>query len=283
MAKKKGLSRGLEHLFEQNFDINDDNQIIMIDLDDLIVNPYQPRTVFDEEALLELSKSIEVQGVFQPILVRRAAIGYEIISGERRFRASKLAGKTEIPAIVYTYTDEQMMEVALIENVQREDLNVVEEAKSYQMMMKKLSFTQKEIAEKVGKSRSHIANMVRLLNLDEEILDMIQDDKLTMGHVKTLITVEDKNKQKDIATRIVNEKLNVRESEQLIKDKKNPSQKAIKRKSETQSNEYKRLEEILRDKLDSKIVIKGKEKGSITIEFNSPDDLERILENMKIL
>lgn len=285
MAKKKGLSRGLEHLFEQNMSLDEEYEINMIDIEDIIPNPYQPRKVFDKEALEELAESIKNHGLFQPILLRRAVIGYEIISGERRFRASKLAHLTEIPAIIYDYSDEQMMEVALVENIQREDLNVIEEAQSYQMLSEKLSLTQNEIASKVGKSRSYVANIMRILKLDKDVIEKIEENKLTMGHVKTLITIEDKKRQKEIIQKILNENLNVRQAEELIKEKKkaNSNQKKQVVEVKNKSTEYKRLEAILRDKLDSKVVIKGKDKGSIVIDFNSREELERILENMKII
>lgn len=282
MAKKNPLDRGLDHLFNQNnmMDEIDERQIIEIDLSEIAPNPYQPRKSFEEESLRELSDSIKEQGVFQPILVRETMIGYEIISGERRFRASKLAGKETIPAIVYKFSDAQSMEVALIENIQREDLSIVEEARSYEVLIKNLGITQNELAQKVGKSRSHITNIIRLLKLDEETLSLVEKNILTLGHVKVLISIEDKKVQKDIVNKIVDEELTVRAAEQLakaVRDGENPEPAKPKapRKS---SSQYGRLERILREKIDAKVKISGKTNGKITIDYNSVDDLERIVE-----
>ncbi|MGL5021077.1 MAG: ParB/RepB/Spo0J family partition protein, partial [Mycoplasmatales bacterium] len=194
MVKKKGLGRGLDHLINQNIVSEDEtanmSNVTPVLLKDIKPNPYQPRKNFDQEALEELSISIKEQGVFQPILLRRSIIGYEIIAGERRFRASKLAGLKEVPCVIYDYNDQQMMEISLIENIQREDLTIVEEAKSYKMIIDNLSLTQEELAKKVGKSRPHVTNTLRILTLSDDILDMLDSKVLTMGHVKVLITIK---------------------------------------------------------------------------------------------
>ncbi len=287
MANKKGLGRGLESLFDQNFEaVSEDNTVVEIALNDIEPNPFQPRKHFDQDALLELAESIKIQGVLQPILVRRALIGYEIISGERRYRASKLAEKETIPAIVYEFEDNQMMEVGIIENIQREDLSVIEEAHSYQMLIDKLGLTQNEVSQRVGKSRSHIANMLRLLRLDNQIIAMIEDNLLTMGHAKVLVTIEDKQTALEIAKQAVEQSLNVREVEYLAKVQKNDDKQKdpIEPTPEPseKSNEYKRLETIMRDKLDTQVKIVGKNKGKISIDYDSREELERIIEVLNI-
>ncbi|WOO87215.1 ParB/RepB/Spo0J family partition protein [Mollicutes bacterium LVI A0039] len=283
MKAKKGLGRGLESLFDQNLDTsNDDSLVIEIQINDIEPNPFQPRKNFDEASLSELSQSIKTQGVFQPILVRKAIIGYEIISGERRYRASKLAGLDTIPAIVYDFDDKQMMEVGIIENIQREDLSVLEEAKSYQMLISNLELTQKDVSERVGKSRSHIANMLRLLKLDDQILALIDGGELTMGHAKVLVNIEDKSRALEIANSAVKNGLTVRAVEELAQEEK--VQKPLKgKKVEASSNEFLRIEKLMREKLDARVKITGKNKGKLSIDFDSSQDLERILELLKII
>lgn len=288
MAKKSGLGRGLEHLIDQSKKLSEmDEQEIerlikQVDLSEVKPNPYQPRKTFDEKSLSELADSIKQQGLFQPILVRKALIGYEIISGERRTRAAKIAGLTDIPAIVYDYNDEQMMEVALVENIQREDLTAVEEAKSYQMVMKNLNLTQEEIAKKVGKSRAHIANTLRLLKLDNDILALVEDKQLTMGHVKVLVNIDDKKVVKAIVAKVLAEGLSVRQTEELARVQKETT--AEKKKSKpVPARKNNRLEKILREKLETKVRVLGEEKGTIEISFSSQEDLERLLGELKLV
>ncbi len=288
MSKKKGLGRGLDHLFTQNVDLDQEetkNEIIELNLTDISVNPYQPRKAFDKEALNELAQSIKAQGVFQPILVRRTLTGYEIISGERRYRASKIAKNETIPAIVYDYTEEQMMEVALIENIQREDLTVIEEAKSYQMMIEKLSMTQAMLAKKVGKSRSHITNTLGLLKLPEQVVNMIDQKLLTMGHAKVLVSLEDDAEILTIVDEIVNKKLSVRETEANVKNLKSNKDEGLKQKTaktRVKSNKNKKISNLIANKLDTNVRVIGNEKGTIEIDFKSEEELERILELLKI-
>lgn len=285
MKNKKGLGRGLESLFDQNLDsINDETSIVELQLSDIEPNPFQPRKSFDDSSLNELSQSIKTQGVFQPILVRKSIIGYEIISGERRYRASKLAGLDTIPAIVYDYDDKQMMEVGIIENIQREDLSVIEEAKSYQMLISNLKLTQKDVSERVGKSRSHIANMLRLLKLDDQVLSLISEGQITMGHAKVLVNIEDKDRILEIANQTVKNGLTVREVEALAQEEKEvqPAQAKAKKVDE-KTNELLRLETMMREKLDARVKITGKNKGKLSIEFDSREDLERILEQLKLI
>lgn len=285
MKTNKGLGRGLESLFDQNIDsFNDDTAIVELQVSDIEPNPFQPRKIFDEASLAELSQSIKTQGVFQPILVRKSIIGYEIISGERRYRATKIAGLDTIPAIVYDYDDKQMMEVGIIENIQREDLSVLEEAHSYQMLINNLNLTQKDVSERVGKSRSHIANMLRLLKLDDQILNLISDNLITMGHAKVLVNIEDKARALEIAQAAAQKGLTVREVETLAQEEKEVVAAMPKIAKQTvKSNEYQRIEKSLREKLDAHVKISGTNKGKLTIDFNSKDDLERILELMNIL
>lgn len=288
MAKKPALGRGLEHLLNQNINVdeatsNDNNNVQTISIKELKPNPYQPRKKFDDGALEELANSIKEQGIFQPILVRKAIVGYEIIAGERRYRASKLAKLKEIPAVVYDYTDEKMMEVALIENIQREDLTIVEEAKSYKMIIENLGFTQEELGKKVGKSRPHISNTLRILALDDEILDLIDDKSLTMGHVKVLVTIKDKNRVTQIVNSILRDGLSVRQTEEIAKAEKAEKPKKQPKESNKVVPRNKRLESQIREKLDTKVRISGEEKGTIEITYNSEDDLGRILEQLNLI
>ena len=263
--KKRALGRGLEQLFntdnldleqieKQIYDTATTEEIKEISLDELRVNPYQPRQIFDEEALNELASSIKEHGVFQPIIVKKSVKGYEIIAGERRFRASKLAGKTTIPAIVRAFTDEQMMEIALLENLQRENLNVMEEAKAYKQMIDKLDLTQEELAKKVGKSRSHITNILGLLRLPEEVTTLIEKKELSMGHARVLSKLEDKNEVIRIAQKVVDESLPVREIERLTEG--NTYEKKVKIERKKKNNDYRYVEELLTEKLDTRVRIK---------------------------
>lgn len=289
MSKKKGLGRGLEHLIAQNVDLtNEDskNEVVEISLNDIKPNPFQPRKTFNEEALNELATSIKAQGVFQPILVRKSVIGFEIISGERRYRAAKLAGLETIPAITYNYNDNQMMEVALIENIQREDLTVIEEAKSYQMMIDKLAMTQAELAKKVGKSRSHITNTLSLLKLSETVINQIDEQKITMGHAKVLVSLGDEAEVNTIVDEIINNKLSVRETEKVVKnlkDEKLPNLKTKTAKKRVKENNNSKIEQLMEEKLKTKVRVNGSDKGTIEINFKSEEDLERLLELLKIV
>lgn len=285
---KKGLKRGLEHLFEDNDNlINDshDGQVEILLIDDISPNPYQPRVNFDNSKIEELANSIKENGVFQPILVRKNIIGYEIIAGERRLRASKKVGLKEIPAIVYEYNDKQMMEISIIENIQREDLSVVEEALSYKKLIAELDYTQNELAQRLGISRSHVANLLRVTNLEENILKSLDQKEITLGHAKILIGIEDTTIREEIFNIILKEKINVRQTEKLSKDivlnNKN-KQKNTKVKKKAKSNFYK-IEELMIEKLATKVEITGENKGQIKIGYESEDDLERLLELLKII
>ncbi len=288
MSKKKGLGRGLEHLIAQNIELNNEesSEVIQISLAEIKPNKYQPRKVFNDDGLKDLAASIKEQGVFQPILVRKAPVGYEIISGERRFRASKLAGKTEIPAIIYNYSEEQIMQIALIENIQREDLSIIEEANSYAMLIERLGLTQTKLAEKIGKSRSHITNTLSLLKLPEEVIGLLSNNKITMGHAKVLVGLSDESEILTIVDTIMKEQLSVRDTEKLVKslkEDKEPELKSTSAKKKVKTQKNNKIENLISEKLATKVKIKGNEKGTIEIAFKSEDDLERLLELLKII
>ncbi len=283
---KKGLGSGLSHLIEQNMSANNQREVFDVSVGKIKPNPYQPRKTFDQNALEELSESIKENGLFQPILLRETLVGYEIISGERRYRASKLAGLKTIPAIIYDYTDQQMMEVALVENIQREDLSIVEEARSYQSLIDNLGYTQEQLANKVGKSRSHVANIIRLLKLDDDILESVDKGLLSMGHVKVLITIDDKKRQHQIVDQIISQNLNVRQTEELANSAKGKTTIKVKqrRANETvKSARNKRIETIVREKLGVQVIVTGEKKGSIEFKYNSPDELENLLEQLNLV
>jgi len=285
-TKKRALGRGLEQLFNnENLDLDSfertiyeessNEEIIELNLDELRANPYQPRKVFDEDGLKELSDSIKEHGVFQPIIVKKSIKGYEIVAGERRCRASIMAGKTTIPAIIRDFTDEQMMEIALLENLQRRDLSAIEEAFAYKNMLEKLELTQEELSVKVGKSRSHITNILGLLRLPKDVQKLISSEEITMGHARVLSKLSDENKIREIANKIVEEKLSVRETEALIGDSNLEKKVKNERKQNIEDKDYKYVEDLLREKLDTKVKIKNKK---VEITFTSVADLNRILE-----
>ena len=285
-TKKRALGKGLEQLFNgENLDLEQmertiyeestNEEIVEINLEDLRPNPYQPRKVFADEALQELASSIKEHGVFQPIIVKKSIKGYEIIAGERRYRASKMAGLTKIPAIIREFSDSQMMEIALLENLQRENLNVIEEAIAYKSMIEKLSLTQDELSKRVGKSRSHITNILGLLRLPKEVQKQVIQGNLTMGHARMLSKLEDNDKIIELANKIVSESLTVRDIENIGNEEK--KKKPIIKKEV--NNEYKYVEDMLRDKLDTKVKIKDLK---IEISFTNNADLNRILEVLNI-
>ena len=285
-TKKRALGKGLEQLFNnENLDLNSfektvyetasKEEIIEINLDELRVNPYQPRKIFNDEALRDLSESIKEHGVFQPIIVKKSIKGYEIIAGERRVRASRLAGLTKIPAIIRNLNDEQMMEIALLENLQRENLSSIEEAIAYKSMIEKLSLTQDELAKKVGKSRSHVTNTLGLLRLPAEVQAMVANNQLSMGHARVLSKLENDEKIIEMAHEIVDKKIPVRELEQ----ESEKEVKKVKIERKPVNNDFKYVEELLREKLDTKVKIKDKK---IEISFTNIADLNRILEVLNV-
>ncbi|MBR4261967.1 MAG: ParB/RepB/Spo0J family partition protein [Bacilli bacterium] len=288
-TKRRALGKGLEELFNnEKLDFNTmeekivnstpKEEIVDIELNELRSNPYQPRKVFDEEKLNELSSSIKEFGVIQPIIVKKSIKGYEIIAGERRVKAAKLAGLEKIPAIVREFTDTEMMEIALLENLQRENLNAIEEATAYKKLLDTLSLTQEELAEKLGKSRSHITNMIGLLSLPKNVKEKIADGTLSMSHARVLSKIEDENKINEFVSKIENENLNVRDLEDLSREDDVKKTHTVKRKTSSYINEYSALEDELSDKLGTRVKFK---KNKIEINFNNNSDLNRILDIMK--
>ena len=284
--RRKALGKGLEELFNNepmNYNKIEEKiitetpkeEIVKVPISELRSNPYQPRQVFDEEALKELAASIKQHGVFQPIIVKKSIKGYEIIAGERRVKASKLAGVEEIPAIVREFTDAEMMEIALLENLQREDLNSIEEATAYKNLIDSLDITQEDLAKRLGKSRSHITNMIGLLSLPEKTKEYISNKKITMGHARVLSKLEDEDQIASLADKIVKEGLSVRELEKLTSSNKEYERKNKIRRRSTTTNEYAYLEEPLSDKLGTKVRVTA---NKIEISFTDNEELNRILE-----
>ncbi|MGN1399111.1 MAG: ParB/RepB/Spo0J family partition protein [Erysipelotrichaceae bacterium] len=249
----------------------------VLNVHDIRSNPYQPRKTFDQKALEELAASIRENGVFTPILVRKSETGYQLIAGERRLRASILAEKEEIPAIVMDFDDKQMMEISLLENIQREDLNIIEEANGYSLLIEKLGYTQEQLADRLGKSRSHITNVLRLLKLPKEIIAYVQQGQLTMGHVKPLITL-DQQRAVSIAQKAVKEGLSVRQVEALAAD--NQVKPKTKNTETTQNPYITDLQHEIETKLAAKVKIGT---NSLAIFYQDEDDLNRILETLGLI
>ncbi|MBD3920289.1 ParB/RepB/Spo0J family partition protein [Paenibacillus sp. PR3] len=275
----KRLGRGLDALIP-SLSVKDDDKVIEVPLTQLRPNPYQPRKTFDEESIKELAESIKQHGVIQPIIVRTVLRGYEIIAGERRFRASQLCGNPSIPAVVRTFTDQQVMEIALIENLQREDLNAIETAIAYQALMDKFELTQEELSMKVGKSRSHIANFLRLLTLPASIKEDVSRGTLSMGHARALVGVKETNQQLELARLSIEQEWSVRELEAAIQtqpEKQQPDKEKAKHKKRDPYLES--MEETLRDQFKTTVRIKQqKDKGRIELMYYNKQDLERLLE-----
>ncbi len=287
-TKRRALGRGLEELFyNEPLDYNKveekiltetpKEQIVKVKLDELRSNPYQPRKVFDENALKELSDSIKEHGVFQPIIVKKNIKGYEIIAGERRVKASKMAGLDEVPAIIRDFTDAEMMEIALLENLQRENLNSIEEATAYKKLQENLSLTQEELAKRLGKSRSHITNMLGLLSLPQEVQTELSNKTITMGHARVLSKLEDKDQIINLTEKIKNEGLSVRDLENLTTSKDKYTR--VHKINSKEKNEYFYLQEELCEKLGTKVKIKN---NKIEINFVNTNDLNRLLEIMNL-
>lgn len=251
---------------------------VQISLNEIRPNPYQPRKHFDEEKLNELAQSIKEHGIFQPIIVKKSVQGYEIVAGERRYRAASIVGLKDVPAIIVDFTDQQMMEIALLENIQREDLNAIEEAQAYQTMMKKLGLTQEQLAKRVGKSRAHIANTVRLLKMPKKLQSYVLEGQLTMGHIKPLITI-DENKALEVAKKAIDQQLSVREVEDIVKGIKLQDARRAKPKVD-KPKEYVYVEGLLRKKYRTKIKV---DDNAITIKYTDTKDLNRILELMGVI
>jgi ParB family chromosome partitioning protein len=288
-TKRKALGKGLEQLFTNevidfdNFEkriVNEtkESDIVEIPLSEIRSNPYQPRKEFDEESLNEFAESIKEHGVIQPIIVKKSIKGYELIAGERRTRASKIAGKTTIPAIIREISDQEMMEIALIENIQREDLNPIEEAEAFAKIIETSGITQDEAAKKFGKSRSYITNLVGLLRLPEKTIELVRDGKITMGHARVLSKLEDPDQIDEIAKEIISKGLSVRDTEKLTSTSDIPKKVKIKREP-VYNARHSIYEGIMREKIGTKVKISPKK---IEIPYDSDNDLDRILEILGI-
>ncbi|AQR78708.1 ParB/RepB/Spo0J family partition protein [Paenibacillus larvae] len=278
----KRLGRGLDALLP-SMDIEDDDKVIEIPLSKLRANPYQPRKSFNEDGIQELAASIKEHGVIQPIIVRSVLKGYEIIAGERRFRASQACGLKSIPAVVKKFSDQQVMEIALIENVQREDLNALEIAIAYQAIIDQFSLTQEELSAKVGKSRSHIANFLRLLTLPDSIKQHVSRGTLSMGHARAIVGVKDNQKKQILADACIREQWSVRQLEEEIKKLEGNSGNAKKKSKDKKRDPYiQQVEDQLRDVYRTTVKIKHqKNKGKIELLYYSNDDLERLLDMLQ--
>lgn len=288
--KQSGLGRGIEALFEENDfnEINDNETVQDVKLSLIRPNPYQPRRTFDQKALRELASSIQESGVFQPIILRQPdpkLKRYELIAGERRFRASKLAKQTTIPAIIRTMSDEKMMEVAVLENLQREDLTPLEEAQAYQTLMDKLSLTQAQVAERLGKSRPYIANYLRLLGLPNEIKELVSAGKLSMGQARTLLGLKDRKQLVKLAKQAVEKNLTVRQLEELVAQMNGTAEKKRAKRRQRKPAYVREAESQLQSKFGTKVAVapsRKKNAGKIEIPYTSADDFNRILEVLNI-
>lgn len=301
MSKKTGLGKGLGAFFSDDYEISETNpkdheinegspdekvKIVEVEKEKYLKlsliepNREQPRKIFDEEQLKELAESIKEYGVLQPLLVQKKGDYYEIIAGERRWRAAKIAGVKEVPVVVREYTKQKTMEIALIENVQREDLNPIEEAKAYQTLIQEFGLKQEEVAVRVSKNRATVTNSLRLLRLDERVQDMLIQGKISGGHARALLSLEDKENQYSVAIKIVEKQLSVREVERLVKLLTNPPKEkaASKEKENDMSIFYHDLEDKLKTVMGTKVIInkKDKNKGRIEIEYYSSAELERL-------
>lgn len=294
--KKKGLGKGLDSLIPDNKSIKsvtpdksaeakkeaeEKAGVQMMKINEVEPNRDQPRKNFDEDALLELSDSIKQFGVLQPLLVRKRKDYYEIIAGERRWRAAKIAGVKEVPVIVKEYTDQEILEIGLIENIQRENLNPIEEAIAFKRLLEEFNLKQDEVAERVSKSRTAVTNSMRLLKLSDKVQQMIIDDMISTGHARALLAIDDPELQYTLANKIFDEKLSVRETEKLVKEIKNPKKPKEKKVMEN-AFIYQDLEEKMKGVFGTKVSIasKGKGKGKIEIEYYSDDELEYLFDMM---
>lgn len=292
-VKKTGLGKGLDSLIPQSTRNKPEQtkkeqevvvekvikkEEVMLRITDVEPNRSQPRKKFDEDALLELSDSIKQYGVLQPLLVQKRQDYYEIIAGERRWRAAKMAGLKEIPVIIKDFTDQQIVEISLIENIQREDLNPIEEAQAFKRLLTEFNLKQDEVAERVSKSRTAVTNSIRLLKLDERVQQMVIDDMISTGHARTLLAIEDKELQYKIAVQVFDEKMSVRDVEKIVRSLGKQKQKPEK-KDMASELAYKNMEEKMKALLGTKVIInhKSNNKGRIEIEYYSNDELERLL------
>ena len=286
-TKKKALGKGLEQLFSNtvidfdNFENNiveeNEKNVTEVNIDDIRSNPYQPRKTFDIESLNELAKSIKEYGVVQPIIVKRSIKGYELVAGERRTKAAKIAGLKKIPAIIKDFDDQEMMEIALVENIQREDLNPIDEATSISNIIKLRGYTQEEFANKFGKSRSYVTNILGLLKLPDEVKKLVEKRSLSMSHARVISKIEDEDKAIDLAKKVITDSLSVHELEKLSQEEKQVSNK-VKSKS-NYDTKYRMFENVIMDALNTKVRV---HKNKIEVYFDGVDELEDILAKMHI-
>lgn len=289
-VRKPGLGKGLDSLIPDHHSkkplnnetgqADDKDGVLMVKLSKVEPNREQPRKQFDEDSLLELAESIKQFGVLQPLLVLDKKEYYEIIAGERRWRAAKMAGIKEIPVIVKEYSEQEIVEISLIENIQRENLNPIEEAMAFKRLLEEFQLKQDEVAERVSKSRTAVTNSLRLLKLEQRVQEMLVEEMLTTGHARALLAITDPKEQVELATRIFDEKLSVRETEKLIKNILNPAKKEEKQEDPAQDAIYGQLEEKMKGIVGTKVTINRKKnnKGRIEIEYYSQEELERIIE-----
>ncbi len=279
MSKQQRLGRGLDALISTSLEVRDDDQVIEVKIEDIRPNPYQPRKEFDPKALEELKQSVEEHGIIQPLIARKSIKGYELVAGERRLRAAKLAQLKTVPVVVKDFTDDQLMEIGLIENLQRENLNAIEEAQAYEKLMKRFSLTQEELAKRVGKSRPHVANFIRLLQLPAEVQKLVSEGKLSMGHARALLAVDEEQLKRKLAKKVIEEDLSVRQLEELVqKLPKNVSRETIRKKA-GKNPLIKQTEDQLRSYFGTSVHVRhGNKKGKIEIEYYSDEDLQRIIE-----
>lgn len=290
MAASRGLGKGLDIMLPDKIGTSNaegkkkpeiGKDVIYVKIGKIEPNKEQPRKSFDEDALLELSESLKQYGILQPLLVQDKKDYYEIIAGERRWRAAKLAGLKEIPVIIKKLTDQEMVEISLIENIQRENLNPIEEALAFKRLLNEFQLKQDELAERVSKSRTAVTNSMRLLKLDERVQQMVIDDLITTGHARALLAIDDQDKQYTLAQQIFDEKLSVRETEKLLKKmQKQKLESSKKQEIDNMSVFYEDMEQKLKSIMGTKVLIhqKNKEKGKIEIEYYSAEELERIME-----
>ena len=286
-TKKKALGKGLEQLFSNtvidfdNFENNiveeNEGNVTEVNIDDIRSNPYQPRKTFDIESLNELAKSIKEYGVVQPIIVKKSIKGYELVAGERRTKAAKIAGLKKIPAIIKEFDDQEMMEIALVENIQREDLNPIDEATSISNIIKLRGYTQEEFANKFGKSRSYVTNILGLLKLPDEVKKLVEKRSLSMSHARVISKIEDEDKAIDLAKKVITDSLSVHELEKLSQEEKQVSNK-VKSKS-NYDTKYRMFENVIMDALNTKVRV---HKNKIEVYFDGVDELEDILAKMHI-
>ncbi|MEE6452422.1 ParB/RepB/Spo0J family partition protein [Gottfriedia acidiceleris] len=276
----KGLGKGIGAFFQ---DINQQEELVQeIDLKELRPNPYQPRKVFDETAMLELTQSVIEHGILQPIIARKSIKGFQIVAGERRYRAAKNAGLNTVPVIVRDLTEEQMMELAVLENLQRDDLNPLEEAEAYQTLIEQLHLTQEQLAKKLGKSRPHIANYLRILTLPNSVQKMVEEGTLSMGHGRALLGLKRKGLIESTALKVIEKNLSVREVETLVNDLNENVSRETSKKNPTKNIFFSEYEDLLQEKFGTSVKIKSaKDKGKIEIQFFNKEDLERILSIIK--